>query len=485
MTDNKIATYFLGLFLCMGVSACDDDTFDTSPSQTLTFSCDTLRLDTLFSTVPSSTKSFWAFNKSGDGIRCTSVRQERGNQSGFRVNVDGAYLGPAAGYAVSDIELRKKDSIRIFVEATLPQAYKQKPTLIEDNLVFTLANGKQQKVSLNAYAWDADLVRNLSVTSDTTISAVEKPMVVYGNIEISEGATLTLGAGTTLYFHGNSGINVHGRLLCEGTDDAPVTLRGDRLDHMFDYLPYDNVSGQWNGVHFFETSYGNRLQNTDIHSTYDGIVIDSSSVEKPTLTMAASIVHNCQGYGLTATNAVTDISNCQITNTLKDCLFINGGLTSINNTTLAQFYPFDSQRGAALRFASAPYPLLGLKCDNTIVTGYADDELFSESDPKSDNANVFEFNNCLLRTPKVETDDSVKFRNVVFEDVKDTVSFGRKNFVLVDGDRQRYDFRLGAKAAAIGMADKNTATPYDITGRKRDDEPDAGAYEYVKPEEEQ
>ena len=99
-------------FAVAAVISCDDDTFGTSPSLSLTFSTDTVRLDTLFSTVPSSTRSFWVYNKSGDGIRCATVKQERGNQSGFRVNVHGIYLGQTNGYATNEIEISNKDSIR-------------------------------------------------------------------------------------------------------------------------------------------------------------------------------------------------------------------------------------------------------------------------------------------------------------------------------------------------------------------------------------
>lgn len=60
----------------------------------LTFSIDTLSLDTTFANVPTTTHSFWAYNRSGEGLRCASVRLASGNQTGFRVNVNGTYLGP-------------------------------------------------------------------------------------------------------------------------------------------------------------------------------------------------------------------------------------------------------------------------------------------------------------------------------------------------------------------------------------------------------
>ena len=82
--------------------SCEDDSFSTSPSSVLTFSSDTIHFDTLFSDVPSPTKTFWVYNKDKQGLRCTSVRLDKGNQSGFRVNVRGVYLGPENGYSTNN-----------------------------------------------------------------------------------------------------------------------------------------------------------------------------------------------------------------------------------------------------------------------------------------------------------------------------------------------------------------------------------------------
>lgn len=83
----------------LSLAACsDDDSFSASPDHRLAFSADTVSLDTTFSRVPTTTRTFWVYNRSGDGLRCTSVRLRKGNQTGFRVNVDGMYLGQASGY---------------------------------------------------------------------------------------------------------------------------------------------------------------------------------------------------------------------------------------------------------------------------------------------------------------------------------------------------------------------------------------------------
>lgn len=476
------------VFIVFGIlilNSCDDgDSFTVSSNNALSFSADTIRFDTVFSTVPSSTRSFWVYNKSGNGLRCSSVRLEGGNQFGFRVNVDGIYLSPEEGYRANNIEVRNKDSIRVYVELTSALTNKDLPVEINDNLVFNLESGLQQKVALNAWSWDATQIKNCTISKDSTLSG-DKPLVVYGNLTIEEGSTLTIAAGTTLYFHGDAGIDVKGRIVCAGTASSNIIMRGDRLDHMFDYLPYDRVSGQWNGLHIAESSYDNEVSYTDIHGAFNGIVVDSSDVSRNKLLLSNSTIHNCQGYGMQTLNSSITISNCQLSNTLNNCLSIEGGNVNVLNTTMAQFYPFDSSRGSALCFSAAKYPLLAFDCKNSLVTGYSDDEMHGiKPSNESETPFAYTFSNCIIRTPEVE-DEEVKthFVDVVFEDVKDTVKYGRKHFVKVDGDMQQYDFSLRKESAAVDVANASTATFTDRKGNKRDDRPDIGAYEYLKSEE--
>lgn len=485
MKLKNIYTLFLFAFVSMQISCVDDDSFTSSTSNRLSFSTDTVKMDTVFSHVPTSTKTFWVYNKSGDGIRCTNVRLENGNQTGFRVNVDGSYLGESSGFQVNDIEVRNKDSIRVFVELTSPYNYKDVPQRLEDNLVFSLESGIQQKVNICAYTWDADVINGLTVAKDTTITST-KPIIVYNGIKVLNGATLTLGAGTTLYFHDKSGLDIYGKLAVNGTASDNVIFRGDRIDNMFNYLPYDNVSGQWKGIHIYESSYGNSIDYADIHSACDGIVCDSSDVSKLKLKLYNSIVHNCKGAGLESNNSVVDVENCQITNTYGDCVSIYGGGALFLNCTIAQFYPFDSNRGKALIFSNYKkdhtYPLYDFKCYNTIITGYGDDEILGSA-KDSTTAYTYYFDHCLLRTPKIEG-DTLRLVNNIWEDVKDTVTAGSKNFKKIDTDNLRYDFQLRSVSKAIGTANPNYYLENDRIGVRRDDKPDMGCYEYIETKKE-
>lgn len=481
------------VFLLAGCS--DDDSFSASRDNLLTFSVDTIRMDTVFSRVPSSRRSLWVYNNSGSGIRCSSVRLANGSRSGFRINVDGEYLGSESSYQATGVEVRDKDSIFVNIELTSLQNNKIGPQFMEDNLVFALESGVEQKVNLNAYSWDADIVRNLRIGNDTTISS-ERPIVVFGEMRIDSAATATIVPGTTLYFHAGAKLDVYGTLVANGTADQNIVFRGDRTDRMFDYLPYDMVSGQWNGIHFHGSSYNNVMSYTDTHSTFDGIVCDSSNIDKMKLSLYNSTVHNCQGYGLKTVNSTVDVKSCQLTNALNDCVAVYGGKVSLVGCTIAQFYPFDSNYGAALRFTNGfhdgtvnhDYPLRKMECVNSIVTGYDEDVVMGVVQDSAV-AYTYKFVNSILRTDSLQSNDSIE--NIIWENADslqiDTVSGGEKNFRLIDRNRQYFDFHLSSKSRAIGAAsvDRKYALPLDRDGRKRDDEPDMGCYEYAGEAKEQ
>lgn len=469
--------------LCMSgvlLSCSDDDSFTTSRSNLLTFSMDTVSMDTVFTRVPTSTKSFWVYNRSGDGIRCTTVRLSQGNQSGFRVNVDGTYLSETSGFKTTDVEIRNKDSIRVFVELTAPSNGKDDPQLLTDNLIFSLESGVEQSVTLMAYSWDAEMMTNAHFNTDTIIGGTQ-PIVVYGGLTVDSAATLTIAAGTTIYFNYGAGIDVYGTLIAAGEADNEVTLRGSRTDYMFDYLPYDRVSGQWNGMTIHESSYGNTLTYTDLHSSFDGIVCDSANADKIKLTLHNSTVHNCQGYGLKATNCWIDVRNTQITNTLDDCVNIDGGYCLLLHCTIAQFYPFDSNRGYALAYSnSEEKPLEAIECVNSIVTGYADDVINGVT-YVTDVPFYYFFVSCILRTPEIEGDDE-RLQDVIWEGTEDVATTdsisGYNHFRTISSNLQYYDFHLDSLSPAIGRANTLYSLTLDRDGKIRDDTPDIGAYEY-------
>lgn len=477
---------FYFIMIVAGIVACsDDDSFSTSRNNVLTLPADTLMLDTVFSNTPSSMYAFWVRNGSGDGIRIGSVRLERGNQTGFRVNVDGVYLDNNNGSIAHDFEVRKGDSIRVFVELTSRNNGELEPQKVSDRLLFALESGVEQGITLCAYSWDAEMVDSLIVEENTTLAPV-RPYVVRRGIKVNEGKTLTIAAGTKMFFHDGAGIDVFGNLVVDGTAGNEVVMRGDRLDHMFNYLPYDRVSGQWRGLRFFDTSYDNRISFADIHSCKDAIVCDSAAFSDETLRLGIdhSTIHNCDGYGVLAFNSHIAISNTQITNTAADCLAVYGGACSVVYTTLAQFYPFIADRGVALRMSNfyndVPYPLVSMQCVNCIVTGYSADVLMGERLDDEETPFVYYFANCILRTPDPEATEEEEYPlyDVIYETAEDSIN-GKQHFANIDEDNLYYDFRLAEGSPAIGSALPVEGFADDRLGNPRSAEtPSMGCYEY-------
>ena len=434
--------------MALFVACKDDDNFSSNGGLRLTFQTDTLQMDTVFSKTPSATYAFWVYNQNDDGIRLQSVRLGKKNQTGFRVNVDGSYLDNALGSQVSDLEIRRNDSILVFVELTSVETAQPDPKLIEDDLIFSLESGVEQKVNLRAWSWDAVKMYDVVVEGEQTIESAT-PIIIYGGITVPEGRRLNL-RNSTLYFHDGAGIECYGDLIIEN-----CVLRGDRLDRMFDYLPYDRVSGQWKGIHLYETAMTARLSHTEIRNAENALVLDSAAIDetKVRLGMGGCIIHNAEGYGLKSVNSNIYISECQFTNTLNDCVLIVGGIADINYCTMAQFYPFSAERGAALRFVNYEgdndIPLLKLRCEGIILTGYESDVLMG-SVRDSIAAFEYEFVNSLLRTPKVDDDDSVRFVNVRWESPKDSIQ-GTKHFKVIDEENLIYDFHLDSLSTAQGL----------------------------------
>ena len=404
-------------------------------------------MDTVFSRTPSSTYTFWVYNRNDTGIRMDRIRLRRGNQTGYRVNVDGIYLDNANGSQTSDVEIRRNDSILVFVELTPGETGQQDPVLLEDDLLFTLESGVEQKVCLQAWVWDAKKLYSPVITKDSVIES-SVPLVIFGDLKVEEGVTLTI-RNTTLYFHDGSGLDVYGTLQAED-----CVMRGDRLDDMFDYLPYDRVSGQWNGIRIRETSNNNILLRTEIRNPIYGVVCDSAALdlEHYRVVMEECVIHNCEGPGLTAVNSYVSLDHCQLTNTGGDCFALYGGFAEINHCTMAQFYPFSADRGAALRFTNyfgETIQPMYLLCQGSIITGYADDVVIG--DMKGEDASTFDyaFSQCLMRTPEV-TDDPERFMEIKWETPKDSIE-GKKHFVTIDEDNLIYDFHLDSLSTAQGL----------------------------------
>jgi len=111
----------------------------------LEFTLDTLYFDTVFTTVGTVTRSFRVKNPHPQFIRIDEIQLAGGASSVFRVNVDGD-----PGIQFSGVELAPRDSLFVFVEATLDPNGSDDILRIQDSIVF-MTNGNIQDVDLVAH----------------------------------------------------------------------------------------------------------------------------------------------------------------------------------------------------------------------------------------------------------------------------------------------------------------------------------------------
>ena len=490
----------ISLFTLLLLFSCDDyDSFTTDRSAMLHFDRDTVAFDTLLATVPSATQTLSVHNVGDKGLRISEVRLEQGAASPFRVNVDGQDLTLTGNRRATGFEVRRRDSLIVRVEVTLPESGQDEPQPVQDALLFTLESGVRQRVPLTAMAQDACFLSLTAVTADT-VFADRRPVVVRDSLIVAEGATLTLAAGSRLFFHDGAGLTVRGRLVVEGTTEQPVVMRTDRTDRIFPYLPYDRLPARWQGLRFAATSFDNVLTGLDLHGATFGIQCEPTDAadERLKLTLADCRIHNLGGDGLTLTDCRAVVSNTEVSNTLGHCVYLCGGDAVFTHCTLAQFYALDASRGMALVITtqdSLYHPLHRADFINSVVTGYAEDVIVIPSLDRSllpsDHSALpinYLFDHCFLATEVPEStpeaDYAARFLNCTFEDAKAETA-REKNFTLFDTHAFLYDFTPVESSLIRGVADpvRAAAFPLDRLGRQRlaDEHPDAGAYEFTSP----
>ena len=493
----KLKHLLLSLLALLAVACSDYESFSDNQGFRLAFSADTIAFDTLVSTIPSSTKTLYVYNNNGDGMRISTIKLEDGADSHFRVNVDGRYLADGTWH---DFEVLKHDSLVVRIEMTPPEAGSNEPLYFSDKLHFLLENGATQTVVLTGGSIDAYIQKGgLIIEKDTTL-LTDKPYVIYDSLVVNPNATLTLTEGTTLMFHDKAALHVYGKLLVEGSIEKPVVLRGDRLDHMFDYLRYDNTPSRWEGIIIHRGSFGSELFQCDLHSSRFGIICEDTEqvtpdVTKPSVTLDCCILHNIGGDGLQLNNCVSNITNTQISNTLGHTVNINGGTHSFVYCTLAQFYPFTANRGDALHLASSEdgseYGMLRkAHFINCVVTGYSEDVIMGENIPEDGSCNYL-FHHCFLNTPPV--DDEEHFVACIFDQDKkkneEEKLVRNENFLVFDTENFIYDFTPKDSSMIRSLADPSYEgiPAFDRLGVNRlaDEGPDAGCYEYVAPPDEE
>ncbi len=461
--------------LLVGVSSCIEDDFATGSSDLPEFSVDTLSFDTVFTGEVTATKRFLVYNRHKKQLNIERISFAGAPQGAkFYMNVDGR-----SGEEFSNVEVRGEDSIYVFVEARVDVNSSTTPFDVFDYLRF-VTNGVEQTVVVRAAGQNANTVSNLHITENTTLSD-PRPYRVMDSLVVEEGATLTIPAGKTIYFHDKALLKIRGTLIADGTTGNDVVLRGDRLDKVAGSIPFDLMSGQWGGVVIERGSFDNTLRHVYMQGSSMGVVVDSCGVtDRRKLYLYNSVLHNSSGSLLTAAHSWIDADGCEFSDCRYGVVDLTGGRYTFNNCTFANYYLFDAIMSPILTLwyvlpADKIYdnPLMQAEFNNCIVYGNCSD--INEGDLTGSDVTL---HNCLLRA---EGTNDANFIDCLW---------GKDPCFYTVREDYYFDYRLRNESEAIGVGSAERvphAARTDYYGNERLQERgvDIGAYVWIEQKEEE
>lgn len=463
-------------FLSLGVSCVDFDHYSTNVNYQLTFSSDTIHFDTIFTTVGSTTAKLMVYNNNPQPLKIESVRLLLGDEKGFHINVDGA-----KGNNISNIIIKERDSLYIFIQANIQENQENKPYRINDLLIFTV-NGKEKQVVLQAYGQNAYHWKGKRIESDTIIQS-DKPIIIHDSLIITDRATLTVNEGVVFYMANKAHIEVHGKLNTLGSINKPVVIRGVRLDKLLSNLPYDLSPGQWGGITIHNSSSENSLVNTIIRNPSYGLIVYGNEEKKRSLYMYNCQLTNSSGDLIVSYDSWIDAINTELTNARGKTTYLVGGKYLFTHCTFANYFRFASPEHPVLiltNYLESPVqtiiPITQANFNNCIIDGKIGNEL-RIMDASSDKgiASILEyrFDHCLIRTKQIE---SPRFIETIWDQQADFINTADKGY--------QFDFRIDSNSKARQSGNKIYSLEYPLdrygVARSSDERPDIGAYQWVE-----
>ena len=504
----KFIAIFVGLALIVLTASCRKDFDYASSSGNLSFSKDTVFLDTVFTNIGSATYTLKVYNRGVRDILIPFIGLETGQNSSYRLNVDGL-----AGKEFTDIPLLAKDSLFIFIETTYDVApTNQNEFLYTENLLFgtgpntqnvplvtlvrdavflypaTQSDGTKETLVIGQDANGNEIrVEGFYLDAEQLVFTNEKPYVIYGYAAIPDGNTLNIQAGARVHFHNNSGLivesgaslHVNGS-LSEDQEllENEVIFEGDRLEPAYAQEP-----GQWGTIWFRNGSTNNHLEHLTLKNATLGVRVEGTATwDTPSLTLRNTQIYNSLTHNLWATSAYILAENTVVGGAGGYGFLANlGGKYRFVHCTLANFWNHGFRTGTALALsnfeASETLALEQADFINCIVGGSMPVEFNLQAN--SGTPFNFHFAHCLLQFSGTES----SYQNDPLYNFSDA---DRYMDVILDGDEDFFlpfenQFHIGANSFALDAADPDIVpvVPMDIQGLERLPNPDIGAYEFV------
>ena len=445
----NLTKYILpGLLVAMTMAGCKHEEIDILPDAKLMFSSDTIQMGNIFTGEYSALKEFKVYNRNAGGARIDSVSIRNISENDkIEIVVDGYKDDNIRNVVIAD-----NDSAIVYIRVNLAENGVAAATV--KNLPVDFYVGKNKStVMLKAIAQDANRLNDCVITADTRFDS-RLPYRITGGLIVNEGATLTLPAGTTLYFN-DGALAVSGKLVAEGTPAEPILMTGSRIDDITDKINYQIIPGQWSGVAFFGNSRDNRLSHTVITNVVDGVRLGGNSSGVAELTMVNCRVRNATDMAVMGYDADFTAIGCEFADAAKNVLRLDNCNTVMNHCTVANNYILGIPSDAPIIIDGG-----SANITNSIIYGIGGDVA------TMGNAD-YHISQCLL---KLHGDDESRYQSIIWGDDPKFRTLREQYY---------FDYRLSEGSPAIGAADPTLTRPEtatDFYGNSRGSNPDLGAY---------
>ncbi len=494
----------------MAMSACREDFSTTLSSGNLSFSKDTVYLDTVFSNIGSSTYQFKVYNPSDESISIPQVELARGEASKFRLNVNGR-----AGKRINDVEILAKDSIFVFVEVTADineVAQNTLEFLYTDQINFNSVSQSQQvelvslikdAVFLFPERFEDGTTETLSVGLDANGDQVfldgffltdeelsmtnQKPYVIYGFAAVPPNKTLNIQAGARLHFHDGSGLIAANEASIQAVGDYSLTdaleneiiFESDRLEPEFAEVP-----GQWSSVWLTAGSTNHIFDHVTIKNSTVGILMDSNDgSQDPTLQLKNTKIYNSSNVGLLARTGYITAQNLVINNAGQAAVNLSlGGQYEFKHSTLVNYWQNSFRNFPAVLIENELVTQeqtfvadLNATFSNCIIYGNENIELqFSNNENAAFNLNIDntlvrfnDFNNAFEDNVLYDFSNPSIYSNIILNQTPEFLD-PFTNQLLIGQD---------SPAAISGNTTTGNQVPLDLLGEDRTTMPNLGAYQ--------
>lgn len=477
----------------------------------LAFSADTVKFDTVFTTLRTVTKRLWVYNRNPRAVNVDLVSLENPAASPYTLIINGDLK-----QTTNNLYIRGNDSLLILVRAQLKDnggSGRAKDLVVQEKLNFR-TNGQEQAVLLRSFGQNIYLHNNAALAC-SSVWTKDRPHVLYGTVRVPRGCTLRIKPGTRIYAHAGAALLIEGTLLVNDPSDyAPgtgltdtikatnaniVRFAGDRSGE----TQYATAPGQWTGIVLGPGSQGNVLRYAQIQNATIGVLLyNPDNQTPPTVDIQNTVIRYISGNSVSFAGVVSTLGtgagvyNIQgrvtATNTLfSDCyeyaVLGLGGSTALNFCTVAN-YPATGgvRKTRSLTFSNAVTDSKGaattqapvVSVQNSVVWGSIDDELFL--DRYSAYKNTVSVRNSLLKSQLYKA----------AADAGDNAGLGNPAFTnLLNSDPQFErpqggsfgDYRLRSTSPAYKRASPLGTVPgRDLLNLSRAATPSLGAYESTK-----